>query len=1127
MAITSIKIHPAIGIARVGNSPDEFFIGPEKPWERPNPPGGFKDNHCRVKRQAARFRVFAYNDDGTVEELAAEDAQITWTVHLVNKKAVTRNAGAAAALIINPGPRTLTGPNQQQIFNNGQITLPGASAETVPLGEIRTDTDGHLLVFGGFGKSKTPMGAGLADFYDNAGWYDDISDGPVTATVLIHGTTYTAVGAWVIVAPPKFAPDIDNVITLYDTLFDLAVQQSWLAGPNPPSYTQHIYPILQRARDTKWVVQIGNFPHSWSDPVVNAVTSNAIFNKLKNPSGGVGGNMPRLNSATLTDTQYETMRKWKDGNFNNDWAGVPSPPTQITAQGLDQAALENCVGAAFFPGIEAGGISANPIIDPSNYVEPFRLSHSILAAGDVSAHMALPWQADFFACDDDWWPVPRPNQVLPQGASTREDWDRDVGSNVDMVNSWHTLGFVVRQGNQQLEVDRCAGTFITLLTPHLNFQDVPQGPLGTARKTALAIVFEIKSTGGPVTLDIQTPPAHPRLVPLSNSDTEGPTSGNAIATSRLWIIYETGPVNEVINDQVVVRHAASGQTWTITISANTVARKIAAAALVLDRSGSMSEDRGDGENKHRSLQQAASIFVDVMLEGDGVGLVRYNHDAQLLQAVTVLGPDDDPFDLSRANTKSLIMGSQLNPSGATSIGDGIFEGRQALNAAGAGFDVKAIVVLTDGKENSARWIADVAADINARTYAVGLGTPQNTSAPVLQNLSGNHGGYLLITGAITGDKQFILKKYFLQILAGISNAEIVLDPNGELLPGVEQRIPFQITEADAAMDVILLTPFPRYIDFRLQTPNGLIIEPWRAMAEPAMRYVLSDGVTYYRLALPTELIAGRFDRQGTWHALLNVGKPRLSSGDDVRVQRVAGARLNESRFTAAVATTHVQGRRTLPYSLLVHSYSNLSFRASLQQASFEPGASVVLHASLAESGVPMAQNAQVWAEIIRPDSSMAQVVLREVAEGQFSASYVTSLPGVYRFRVRASGRSRAGHPFQREQTLTAAVWHGGNYVADPNNAGGGPEVRGQRERDEKFCKLLECLFGERMLTPEVERQLRAWGMDVDHLRRCLQQYCQPAPPEPGNEDTGRPSYRSGSGPGTTNPFEYLGPSRCQ
>jgi hypothetical protein len=31
MAIKTIKIHPAIGIARVGDSPTEFFIGPGAP----------------------------------------------------------------------------------------------------------------------------------------------------------------------------------------------------------------------------------------------------------------------------------------------------------------------------------------------------------------------------------------------------------------------------------------------------------------------------------------------------------------------------------------------------------------------------------------------------------------------------------------------------------------------------------------------------------------------------------------------------------------------------------------------------------------------------------------------------------------------------------------------------------------------------------------------------------------------------------------------------------------------------------------------------------------------------------------------------------------------------------------
>src|SRR6185295_5765750 len=144
-----------------------------------------------------------------------------------------------------------------------------------------------------------------------------------------------------------------------------------------------------------------------------------------------------------------------------------------------------------------------------------------------------------------------------------------------------------------------------------------------------------------------------------------------------------------------------------------------------------------------------------------------------------------------------------------------------------------------GVENSTRMIADVAGQINEFTYAVGLGKPQNISVQALQNISGNNGGYMLVTGAIGTDNRFLLQKYFLQILAGISNADVVLDPEGELSPGRVHRIPFQLTGADTGVDVILLTPYTQIVDFRVQTPSGLIIEPWRAMSEPGMRYVLS------------------------------------------------------------------------------------------------------------------------------------------------------------------------------------------------------------------------------------------------------------------------------------------------
>ena len=225
---TVYKIHPSIGIARVGNSPDEFFIGPERIGEHPAPAGGFKDAQCRVKRQAARFRIYAHHDNGTVEELTDAEADISWTVHLVNKKAAHPGRGnteAAGPLTIDPGSRTLNGPNQRKLFDTGTIEFADADPVLVPLGEIRSDDANHLLVLGGFGKSASPPGTGLAHFWTNDDWYDDVSDGPVSATITIRAssTSPAVVGAWVIVAPPKFAPGIDNVITLYDRVFQAMV----------------------------------------------------------------------------------------------------------------------------------------------------------------------------------------------------------------------------------------------------------------------------------------------------------------------------------------------------------------------------------------------------------------------------------------------------------------------------------------------------------------------------------------------------------------------------------------------------------------------------------------------------------------------------------------------------------------------------------------------------------------------------------------------------------------------------------------------------------------------------------------------------------------------------------------
>ena len=54
----------------------------------------------------------------------------------------------------------------------------------VPLGELRTDEAGRLLVLGGLGQSAPRLpGMRATTFANNEGWHDDISDGPVEAAL--------------------------------------------------------------------------------------------------------------------------------------------------------------------------------------------------------------------------------------------------------------------------------------------------------------------------------------------------------------------------------------------------------------------------------------------------------------------------------------------------------------------------------------------------------------------------------------------------------------------------------------------------------------------------------------------------------------------------------------------------------------------------------------------------------------------------------------------------------------------------------------------------------------------------------------------------------------------------------
>jgi hypothetical protein len=153
----------------------------------------------------------------------------------------------------------------------------------------------------------------------------------------------------------------------------------------------------------------------------------------------------------LKTFQRAALDRWVAGTF--DPTPVPAE-TAVTSDGLTRSALQSAVGMRFVPGIEAGII----VQDPTLYLTPFdfRIDQTSVQAGDLTALMAQPWQADFFKCDINWWPTQRPDLApQPGGMNPNVQWARGIATHLDMVTKHQSLGIVALQSDSSfLEVER-------------------------------------------------------------------------------------------------------------------------------------------------------------------------------------------------------------------------------------------------------------------------------------------------------------------------------------------------------------------------------------------------------------------------------------------------------------------------------------------------------------------------------------------------------------------------------------------------------------------------------------------------------------------------------------------------
>ncbi|WP_215407789.1 LodA/GoxA family CTQ-dependent oxidase [Janthinobacterium sp. JC611] len=558
MAYTGLRIHPAIGIARVGNS-EEYYLGPESlagmPLDGQDGTGGLpirpgtedttiasnelRDAGGKLKRQAARFRIYQYAFDaadgvesyplgrrGAAAEVAIGSMvdgkivkDIVWTVHLANKKANSWEGGEGVApfdnarapalrnrafgepgsphfgtpadplrlklLVIDPGPRTVQAARQSvQRFDaatppscvdaaSGAVRglpdypvsfprggQPGAPAQDpgaiiASLGAITTEKNGRLLVLGGYGKAcgfdaqgNHSAAAVLHDNVNNDNWFDDVADGPVTATLLFADGTARAVegGAWVVSSDPSYAPQTANVVSLWDDLYctwleKMALRPAVYAdGRYQTNYRSNfstdVQPILRAASLQRWTTSLpprAIKEHDLLGKMKAEGLTYPIMNFIRHPDQtGAPPLRPQMplslgdagsSLLTLTRAQYFFMDQWAHGQYVADSGNF----LLGAGEALDRAVLFNCLGGRYSPGIEMGFI----VRDPGLYRQawrrhdaggPFRINAQHLdyatavrdqpfldagymplrggevQPGDVSKFMALPWHTDYNSC---------------------------------------------------------------------------------------------------------------------------------------------------------------------------------------------------------------------------------------------------------------------------------------------------------------------------------------------------------------------------------------------------------------------------------------------------------------------------------------------------------------------------------------------------------------------------------------------------------------------------------------------------------------------------------------------------------------------------------------------------------
>jgi hypothetical protein len=277
-----------------------------------------------------------------------------------------------------------------------------------------------------------------------------------------------------------------------------------------------------------------------------------------------------------------------------------------------------------------------------------------------------------------------------------------------------------------------------------------------------------------------------------------------------------------------------------------------------------------GRTKLEEAQDAASLFVQLVREGEGdrIGMVTFSSFAEL---PTSLGP--------AAGKKLELVGpppftggdiGAITAGGSTSIGAGINLAMLALIFTGDASNDKALLLLSDGLQNTPPMLEDFEDALGrTRLNVIGFGSDADIDGPLLSRVAREHGGQF--TRAVSG---LGLRKFFGLAFGNIFEAGALGDPEFVLPAGKNESDPHTFSVCGEERVTLILgwdspsTP----LRANIRTPGGALV------SERRVRPVRGRTWAFWKIPLPYQK-----ERDGTWSFTVE----RLRTGPDIELAAAA------------------------------------------------------------------------------------------------------------------------------------------------------------------------------------------------------------------------------------------------